>query len=270
MIARILEQQQAICAVLADDKKNWYRMPSDREFTTLEIVSQVLQPLSVFTDALSGESQVTVSAIRPLLKHITTSLLSVSTSDCMLIKDMKKTITDSLGSRYICQEVLELIDKCSFLDPRFKTNALPDNASTIAQLKAEAKEIVESLGGAAEPEGAPPPPKKSKGLGAILLKITPDKPQRAESVTERITKEFDHFLLLPNTDPDADPLSWWKREQHSFPILAQLARKYLCVCGTSVPSERLFSQAGYIVNELRTHLSPENVNMLVFLAKNMP
>ena len=107
MIARILEQQQAIYAVLADDK---YRMPSDHEFTTLEIVSQVLQPLSVVTDALSGESQVTVSAIRPLLKHITTSLLSVSTSDCMLIKDMKETITDSLGSRYFCQEVSELID----------------------------------------------------------------------------------------------------------------------------------------------------------------
>ena len=154
-------------------------MPSDREFTTLEIVSQVLQPLSVFTDALSGESQVTVSAIRPLLKHITTSLLSVSTSDCMLIKDMKETITDSQGSRYICQEVSKLINKSNFLDPRFKTNALPDNASTIAQLKAEAKEIVESLDSAAEAEGAPPPPKKSKGLGAILLKLAPDKPQRA-------------------------------------------------------------------------------------------
>ena len=85
------------------------------------------------------------------------------------------------------------------------------------------------------------------------MNIAPDKPQRAESVTERIAKELDHFLLLPNTDPDADPLSWWKREQQSFPILAQLACKYLCVCGTSVPSERLFSQAGYIVNELRTH-----------------
>ena len=96
----------------------------------------------------------------------------------MLIKDMKETITDSLGSRYICQEVSKLIDKCSFLDPRLKTNALPDNASTIAQLKAEAKEIVESLGGAAEPEGAPQPPKKSKGLGAILLKVAPNKSQR--------------------------------------------------------------------------------------------
>ena len=77
MIARILEQQQAICVVLADDRKNLHRMPSDHEFTTLEIVSKVLQPLSVFTDALSGESQVTVSEIHPLLKHITTSLLSV-------------------------------------------------------------------------------------------------------------------------------------------------------------------------------------------------
>ena len=74
------------------------------------------------------------------------------------------------------QKVSELIDKCSFLDPRFKTDALPDNASMIAQLKAEAKEIVESPDGAAEPEGAPPPPKKSKGLAALLLNVTPDKP----------------------------------------------------------------------------------------------
>jgi len=99
------------------------------------------------------------------------------------MKDMKETISDSLGSCYIHQKVSELIDKCSFLDPRFKTDALPDNASTIAQLKAEVKEIVESPDGAAEPEGAPPPPKKSKGLAAILLNV---KPQRAESVTERI------------------------------------------------------------------------------------
>ena len=134
----------------------------------------------MFTDALSGETQTTVSAIHPLLKHITTSLLSVSTSDCVLMKDMKEIITDSWGSRYTYQKVSELINKCSFLEPRFKTNALPDSASTIAQLKAEAEEIVESPDGAAELEVAPPPPKKSKGLAAILLNVAPDKPQRAE------------------------------------------------------------------------------------------
>ena len=50
----------------------------------------------------------------------------------------------------------------------------------IAQLKAEVEEIVENPDGAAEPEVAPPLPKKSKGLAAILLNIAPDKPQRAE------------------------------------------------------------------------------------------
>ena len=55
----------------------------------------------------------------------------------------------------------------------------------------------------------------------------------------------------------------------NFPILGTLAKKYLCACGTSVPSERLFSQAGYIVNNLRARLTPDHVNQLVFLAKNM-
>jgi len=63
------------------------------------------------------------------------------------------TITDILG-----------FHKYSFLDPRFNTNALPGTASTIAQPKAEAKEIVESPDSVAGPEGAPPPPRKSKGL----------------------------------------------------------------------------------------------------------
>ena len=55
MLARIMEQQQAICAVLAEDRKNWHRMPSDHDFTTLEAMSSVLKPLSTFTDALAGE-----------------------------------------------------------------------------------------------------------------------------------------------------------------------------------------------------------------------
>ena len=55
MIARILEQQQAICGVLAEDRDRWHCMPSPHDFTVLEAVSSVLQPLQVFTDALSGE-----------------------------------------------------------------------------------------------------------------------------------------------------------------------------------------------------------------------
>ncbi len=73
---------------------------------------------------------------------------------------------------------------------------------------------------------------------------------------------------MASIEMDADPLDWWKVEHSHFPHLAQLARKYLCVCGTSVPSERMFSLAGHITNG-RSRLLPENVNKLVFLARNM-
>ena len=42
-------------------------MLSDHEFTMLEAMSSVLEPLSTFTDALSGEKVVTVSAVHPLI-----------------------------------------------------------------------------------------------------------------------------------------------------------------------------------------------------------
>ena len=63
MMERILEQQQAICAVLSNDRKNWSKMPSDAEFTNIEATVAILGPLSIFTDALSGEKWVNISAV---------------------------------------------------------------------------------------------------------------------------------------------------------------------------------------------------------------
>ena len=63
MIQRILEQQQAISSVIAEDRKNWYRMPSDQEIATLEVMANVLGPLSVLTDSLAAENHITVSTV---------------------------------------------------------------------------------------------------------------------------------------------------------------------------------------------------------------
>jgi hypothetical protein len=52
--------------------------------------------------------------------------------------------------------------------------------------------------------------------------------------------------------------------------VSRIARKYLCIVATSVPSEQLFSTAGNIVSEKRACLLPENVNKLVFLHVNLP
>jgi len=48
-----------------------------------------------------------------------------------------------------------------------------------------------------------------------------------------------------------------------------MALKYACIPATSVPSERIFSKAGQIVSQRRNRLSPKNVDVLIFLNKNL-
>ena len=60
-----------------------------------------------------------------------------------------------------------------------------------------------------------------------------------------------------------------EKNKERLPGLASLAKKYLTVIATFVPSERAFSLAGHIVNEKRSCLLPENVRMLLFLAENL-
>ena len=82
--------------------------------------------------------------------------------------------------------------------------------------------------------------------------------------------EVDIFLREPLVGPNANSLSWWKANEHRFPILSKLAKLLLCIPATSVPAERIFSASGLIVNKQRSSLTPENVDMLVFLNRNLP
>ena len=44
--------------------------------------------------------------------------------------------------------------------------------------------------------------------------------------------------------------------------LMMLAKKYLAIPGSSVPSERLFSKAGELISEKRSQLKPKNVDTI--------
>ena len=51
---------------------------------------------------------------------------------------------------------------------------------------------------------------------------------------------------------------------HPLPNLSLLVRKYLGIVATSVPSERLFSVAGLVVNNKRASLEPTDLEKLFF------
>ena len=55
-------------------------------------------------------------------------------------------------------------------------------------------------------------------------------------------------------------MDWWQKNQENFPYLSVLARIYLSVNPTSVASERIFSKAGYIINNKRSNLKEKKLN----------
>ena len=80
--------------------------------------------------------------------------------------------------------------------------------------------------------------------------------------------EVELYFNEPCIPPQENPLQWWRKNEGRYRKLSVLAKEYLAIPATSVPAERVFSTAGLIVNCLRTRLSPEHVDMLIFLNKN--
>ena len=75
------------------------------------------------------------------------------------------------------------------------------------------------------------------------------------------------YLQYPALDIDESPLEWWKLECKRMPLLSAVARKYLCVCATSVPSERVFSVGGQLVSQKCNSLKPRR-QMCAILSLN--
>ncbi len=62
-----------------------------------------------------------------------------------------------------------------------------------------------------------------------------------------------------------DPVKWWSERQNKSPILCKIAKDYLAMMVTSVPSERTFSQGGLTVTKSRTQLHSQTVRELICL-----
>lgn len=85
-----------------------------------------------------------------------------------------------------------------------------------------------------------------------------------ESIKEEISR-----YNKTSVDINDDPLTWWGKHSGLFPHLSSYAKDRLTASGTSVPSERVFSKAGQLVNAKRACLSSKHVDEIIFLNKNL-
>nr|XP_023647276.1 zinc finger BED domain-containing protein 4-like [Paramormyrops kingsleyae] len=120
MVKRVLEQKRAITEVLSKDKKTRPLIPTWQDVDVLESIDAALSPLLEFTDALSGESYVSVSFLKPVMHLFNTSILKESKDDTELTRTIKTTVMGYLNKKYDDPTMDDLLDMACLVDPRFK------------------------------------------------------------------------------------------------------------------------------------------------------
>ncbi|CAI5682133.1 unnamed protein product [Oreochromis niloticus] len=294
MLQRFLEQQPAICAALLSPE---VRKSSTDIFTlnetdignTEEIV-RALKSMQVATTVMSEEKNPTLSLVAPLLAQLLHDTQD-NIGDTALVRNIKQSISQDLKKRYASTVERNTLYTASALDPRFKTLpflSLEERQETYARVVAEAitlqeekrqqpicePEAHEHHEKPDETEQNPRPPlipakmRKSCGLTDLLGQTYGDvgaPPKSLSATAEEEVKRYQEVTPLALTE---DPLSWWKSHEEVYPFLATLAKRYLCIPGTSVSAERVFSTAGDIVTAKRSTLTSEHVDQLLFLCKN--
>ena len=269
MIERITEQQDAIRVVLGQDRKVSHLIPSWQDFDVLQSVLEAVRGFKDSTDLLSDEKRVTCSAIKPPIEVVNDKIVTPKDDDTELTLEIKQCIKNDLESRYQNPEMNFLLDKCAFLDPRFKNRftKVDDAVMTLMDEIERPDEIerlseIERASGVEQlPDNDLLPPRKI--YCSIWYQITSS--SRANtcdvSIADQVKNKVDMYLQYLSFNIDESPLKWWKLECSRLPMLSVAAQKYLCVCATSVTSERVFSiVAGQLVTSRHSRLNPDKVN----------
>jgi len=58
---------------------------------------------------------------------------------------------------------------------------------------------------------------------------------------------------------DFDVIAWWKLNARRYPVLARMARDFLCIQASSAPSERIFSGGVDLLPPTRASLNSESI-----------
>lgn len=85
------------------------------------------------------------------------------------------------------------------------------------------------------------------------------------------TAELNNYKTLVHVQSVGknNPLHFWKQQQADFPILAETARRVLCITASSAQSERDFSSVGHTVTDVRSLLSPFKVEAIQMVREGL-
>jgi hAT family C-terminal dimerisation region len=237
--------------------------PTVHEWKVIKEMIELLNPFEIATRFLSGVKYPTIGFAYPsmcnLRERLESDFILLETSD---VESCKNAILEDLISRWNFPQDLCL--KGSFFDPRFKSldfiNSQEKHNSIVNELKEEFEIFKQNDISRIS----------DKDIDNLTTAMGTFWQKKNSKIAAPIKDEFQHYFNvseLPALE-EYDPYLWWSANKNQYPFLHKLAMKYISIPATSVPSERLFSDAKNLITPQRTRLDSYLINQLMFLKRN--
>ncbi|CAK1587914.1 unnamed protein product [Parnassius mnemosyne] len=274
MLHRFSSTKDAIIATIALIKPDLAL--TDYEWMIIQSVHPVLKMFYDVTVEVSGDKNISLAKVIPLcrimLGHIRSRLQVQNTDANQHIPEIKNVIEHlhkELNHRFGHIESNILNAESTILDPRFKNKGFQDSrlyGRALQDLKlkigrSSSRTTIMPAVEAVQPESCPNHSIWFE-FDQEVVRQTPDNPTAAGIV------ELDKYLQEPLLKRTEDPLKWWHARRNIYPLLFHYVLKRHNLVATSVPCERIFSKAGYTLNERRRRLTTKKVSQLLFISCN--
>ena len=282
--------QASFAAVFA----SLYEGPNKKSLLTDEesqLVSQLVEVLTPFERAskkFSAEKVPTAGLILPYYQSFKKQM-APQENDLPAIGRVKAKILKDMENRYKKPEQKELLSLISALDPRVRSLDWLDEEErerVFSVLKEECMKnaVIRKFQPRNLPEGVTV--KVEAGVEPTVKSEVPEQPVPTVDPDDDLQGVIFVRMETPKSDDKIldeeirryrdepvyglgleDPMHWWRGMGHQYPNIKKVMLKYLHVPASSVPSERVFSTAGNIL-EGQESLDPDSANILIFLYHN--
>ena len=264
MLQKIKEQKMALAAYASE-----YDI-SQLTAHQLDLVNKLisaLSPIEELTNSISTNAA-SVSLIIPFIRILRKNLQNHDNDSG--IRTMKAEMLKSLNKRYAGVEDNSPLVLATLLDARFKDKFFSGNIAAKQLLEEKVAELAQStessVASISESQGAIQEPSSKRPRTDVLDTLSEILDEVGAIIDSDSQSEVGKYFSEPlNPFHQANRYLWWYQNKDRFPVLAQLAKRYLSAPPTSVPSERLFSVAGDIYDEKRNRLAPEKAEVLMFI-----
>lgn len=280
MLSRLLELKNAISLYVNENSE--IQNFTSYQWTLIENCVKLLQPFEEITKQISCSNSL-ISEVIPMV--VTLQRYLSKSADVSGIGTTKDTLEKNIHKRFSTIQLNKHYSLATILDPRFKLYFFDKDQGYDEVVKTLLLSLMKELEFFKDPGNVTSISHNSKSENSEAIQAhesfwdvfseitnTKMKATETESDSNEVTSvaELNQYLSQPVIERKTSPLSWWKKNENSFPILSKLVKKYLSPPSSSVYSERLFSEAGIIYEQKRNRLLPKNAEQLLFLHHNLP